>query len=195
MMRALLGLFAIVLLGVCLVACGEAGKNAGSSSARKYASSNPPGRDPDMDNDAEANVINGYDRDDASIRAYGQAAGAADTRAITTLVKAYYGAAAAANGARACSLMYSLFAEAIPEDFGRGAGPVYARGNSCPVVMSKLFKHMHSQLATPIAVTGVRISGNQARALIATKETRIAYLPVKRERGTWKVNALVALTT
>jgi hypothetical protein len=147
--------------------------------------------DADFDNDSKASESKAYhDSDDGRIANYGQAADAADSRAVTALVKRYYAAAAASDGARACALMYSIFAEAIPEDYGRGAGPRISRGNTCAVVMSKLFKHNHGRLAGAIVVTGVRVSANQGRALIGSETIPASYLFVKRERGIWKVDAL-----
>jgi hypothetical protein len=151
--------------------------------------------DADLDNDYKANEPQTYyDSDDGPIRGYGEVADASDVRAITALVKAYYAAAAAANGARACSLMYSLFAESIPEDYGRGAGPAYSHGRTCTVVMSKIFKHNHAQIPANVTVVAVRTDGHQARALIGSKTAPAGYLMLTRERGAWKVDGLLAMT-
>jgi hypothetical protein len=159
-----------------------------------HASDNSNDNDADFDNDSKANESKGYyDSDDASARTYGQPANGADNSTIGALVKRYYAAAAAGNGASACSLIDSLFAKSIPEDYGRGAGPAFARGNTCAVVMSKLFKHDHSKLPAAIVVTDIRVNGSQARALIGSKTVPASYLPLKRERGVWKVDALSAL--
>jgi hypothetical protein len=150
--------------------------------------------DGDFDIDPKAGESeNYYDSDDSSIRHYGQAAMAADSRAITALVKRYYAAASAADGTGACSLMYPQFAAAVPEDYGSGAGPVYSRGNTCAVVMSKLFQHLHGELATAITVISVRVKGDQAIALIGSQVARAGSLSLKRERGAWKVDALLAI--
>jgi hypothetical protein len=163
-----------------------------TASNRTYNTKND--NDADYDNDSKAKEPKTYyDSDDGPIRSYGEVANASDSRAIAALVKRYYAAAAAANGARACPLIYSLFAEAIPEDYGRGAGPAYSRGNTCAVVMSKLFKHNHAQLPAKIVVTAVRVNGNQARALIGSVAAPASYLLLRRERGVWKVDALLGM--
>jgi hypothetical protein len=150
--------------------------------------------DSDFDNDSKASEGTGYyDGDDTGARTYGRAANKGESETIGALVKRYYAAAAAGNGPRACSLIDSLFARSIPEDYGKGAGPAYARGNTCAVVMSKLFEHDHSKLPAAIVVTGIRVNGSQARALIGSKTVPAGYLPLKRERGVWKVDALSVL--
>lgn len=57
--------------------------------------------------------------------------------------------------------------------------------------MSKLFKHYHSQLIGPIQVTGVRVSGREARVLLGSKIMPASYILIKRERDTWKVDGLI----
>jgi hypothetical protein len=133
-----------------------------------------------------------HDSDDSSILAYGHAAGAAKKRAIAAAVKRYYMAAAAGDGATACSMLVSSIARAAPEDYGQAPGPAYLRGaKTCAAVMSLLFKHDHSQLTGMIAVTGVRVEGNQARALLGSTTMPAGYISVERERGAWKIDALL----
>jgi hypothetical protein len=149
--------------------------------------------DADFDNDHKIENKGYYDRDDGSFWNYGHAASARDKLLITALVKRYYAVAAVADGTRACPLMYSILAEAVPEDYGEGAGPVYARGKTCPIVMSKLFAHYRAQLSAPIRVVRVRVSGNQAQALLGSAAMPAGSLTVRREHGVWKVGALLAV--
>ncbi|MGH2879519.1 MAG: hypothetical protein ACRDK4_07945 [Solirubrobacteraceae bacterium] len=173
---------------------GLRGDEDDDDSAGVHTTDTSHDNDADFDNDSKTNEPKAYyDSDDSPIRGYGEAADPSDSRAIAALVKRYYAAAAAANGARACSLVYSLFAEAIPEDYGRGAGPAYSRGDTCAVVLSKLFKHDHAQIPTSIVVSAVRIDGGQARALIGSKTAPAGYLTVRRERGDWKIDNLLAV--
>jgi hypothetical protein len=135
------------------------------------------------------------DKDDNGIVDYGHLASATDDKAVTALVKRYYTAAVAGDGASACSMIIPSFARAVPEDYGRATGPTYLRGGkSCPAVMSLLFKHSHQQLAagaTTLEVTGVRVSGNQGFALLGSRVTPASDIPVQREAGAWKVDALI----
>jgi hypothetical protein len=146
--------------------------------------------DADFDNDAIKNK-GYYDGDDSAISATGQAARPTEERAIAALVKRYYAAAAAGDGAKACRLIYSTLEEAIPEDYGQPPGPAYSRGKTCAVVMSKTFAHSHSQLAGGFAVTGVRIEGKEARALLGSRTLPASFILLRRERGVWKINELL----
>jgi hypothetical protein len=148
--------------------------------------------DADADSDSKARESSkGYnDGDDSVIGNIGHASSPADKRTIAILVKRYYAAAATANGSRACSLMYSLYAEAIPEDYGKAAGPYYAHGNTCAAVMSKLFKHNHGTLDAAFQVTNVRISGNRAFALLGSTTLPARFMILRREHSTWKIDDL-----
>jgi hypothetical protein len=146
--------------------------------------------DSDFDNDYEQEK--GYrDRDDGSVVAYGHKANSTDKRAITALAKRYYRAAAAEDGATACTLIYSTFAESIPEDYGQGPGPPYARGKTCAVVMSKVFEHFHNQLSGSFFVTGVRVNGHQGRVLLGSSTQPASFIRVKREHDVWKIYQLI----
>jgi hypothetical protein len=159
------------------------------------ASTQTPGssrydNDADQDNDTIKNK-GYYDSDDSAISAYGQAASTADEHAIAAVVKRYYAAASTSDGAKACPLMYSTLAEAIPEDYGQPPGPAYARGKTCAVVLSKMFAHSHSKLAEGFAVTGVRVEGKEARALLGSRTSPARFVVVTRERGVWKIDELL----
>jgi hypothetical protein len=150
--------------------------------------------DADSDNDSPAAENKSYyDADDGSFRNYGQAASASDAKAIVEVVDHYYAAAIADDGVRGCSLMYSVFANNVPLDYGSGAGPPYSRGSTCAVVMTKIFRHFHGTLVAASAITGVRVQGEQARALIGSKSTPASYFPLNREGGAWKVDCLLAI--
>jgi hypothetical protein len=146
--------------------------------------------DTDFDNDTMEKT-GFYDKDDSAMVDWGQEAGPIDARAVETLVKRYHAAAAAASGAKSCALLSALSAEAIPEDYGRGAGPSYSRGTTCSVVLSKLFKHLHRQFISPIIIADVRVQGNRARVMIASTVAPAASLPLIREGGVWKVDGLL----
>jgi hypothetical protein len=158
--------------------------------ASNYTGSSKYDNDADFDNDTIKNR-GYYDSDDGVIRSFGRAANAAEKREITALVKRYYAAAAASDGAKACPLIYSTLEEAIPEDYGQPPGPAYARGKTCAVVMSKFFAHAHSQLVGTFKVTGVRVEGREVRALLGSKTVPASFISVRRERGAWKIDELL----
>lgn len=148
--------------------------------------------DADRDHDYDENVINGYyDKDDNIVRGYGHAPSPPEQRALIAFVKGYFGAGAAEDGATACSMIIASISKAIPEDYGSGAGPSYLRGKTCAVVMGLLFKHLHGQMTAPITVSAVRVRGNEARIVVGSPATPVSYLPMKRERGAWKLIGLI----
>jgi hypothetical protein len=158
------------------------------SASNHTSTSNKYDNDADFDNDTIKNK-GYYDGDDGEIRSFGRAASGDEVRAIASLVKRYYAAAAASDGAKACRLMRSP--ETIPEDYGQPPGPAYSRGKTCAVVMSKTFAHSHSQLAGRLAVTGVRVEGNEARALLGSRTLPAGFILLRRERGAWKIYELL----
>lgn len=214
--RALISLL-LVSLGLSVAACGHTGASSVSKAARDATSPsgaapgrlrgdeddddnnsetenlhNPADGDADRDHDYNENVINGYyDSDDATVRNYGHAAGAADKLALTSFVKRYFAAAAAEDGAMACSMIKPSFVRAIPEDYGSGAGPAYMRGKTCTAVMSLLFKHFHTQLSAPVVVSSVRVDGDKAEVIVGSTTTPVSYLPMEREGSAWRLVELL----
>jgi hypothetical protein len=199
-MKSLLALLAIALLSLDAVACGgsskgtdpvsQASSNAAAtgSAPATTASSTTPAMQPvksDNDNDGD----NG--EDDFN---WGQAASAADSQAATALVKRYYAVAAAGDGAMACALIYSIFAEEISEVYGQPPGPAALRGKTCAAVMSKLFKQERQQLIVDNAtleVARVRVKEKRGLVLLSFKGMPQRNIPVHRELGAWKIDALL----
>jgi hypothetical protein len=133
-----------------------------------------------------------HDKDDTSVVAFGSPASTADRLAVTALVKRYYAAGAADDGAKACATMVPSVAQGTPEDYGRAPGPGYLRGaNTCKAVMSLLLEHFNSRFAPAFDVTGVRVKGDDAYALLGSKTGPASYIILRRERGGWKVNGLL----
>jgi len=152
--------------------------------------------DRDRDNDVHAA------KDDTSnngVLAFGRPAALAEQGAITALIKRYYAAALAENGARGCSMLYSTIAEAAVEDDAQPPGPPYMRGaKSCAEVLTLLFKHYHVQLAaeTPkLQVTHIRLQEHRGFALLhfgalAEREIAVGREPLGHGRYTWKMNTI-----
>jgi hypothetical protein len=148
----------------------------------------------DSDQDSDSYGYSNEPDPDTS-RVFGHAANAADARAMTALVKRYYAAAAASDGAAACPLVYSILAEAIPEDYGQSSARTPLRGKTCAVVISKLFKHFHKRLKSDSAtlkVAAVRVLGNRGSVLLGFDgQLPKHYLETHRERGAWKIDRLL----
>lgn len=214
-----------VVVAMCVTACGSSSKQmrttrashkaTGSSTAtaspataaspgisRGQTARRRPSSPPlDRDNDYEwtSNPRSYYDSDDYDRPYYPDKANAADTRSVAVLVKRYLAAAADEDGATACSLMYSLFAEMVPETWGQSATrSPYEHGKTCAQVMRKLFAERHSQLAveaTSVQVTDLQTNERRGLALL-----RFAHLPshkidVHREHGAWRIDALFDIET
>jgi hypothetical protein len=193
---------ALLATGVC--ACGGASagtdgkRSTGSVASSKVASASSASEvakllkvDADKDNDVEAPYD---DRNNNSALALGQPANASDRRAIVSLVERYYRLALAEEGAKACALLYSILAEATPEDYGSFAGPRYMRGNTCPVILTKMFTHFHALLAVELPklkVRQVRLEDHRGRAILSFGRLPERELLVQREgRHAWKLGAL-----
>ncbi len=149
-MRLLVAL-AISLLTLVTVGCGAATKRSGGSSTSTAAS-------------AGASPGDAASESAEHIATYGHEAEGVERRVITALVERYYAAAAADDGARACSMLYSIIEEAVAEDYGQPPGPPELRGKTCAVVMSKIFKRVPRQPSAVLAhtqVTGVRVKGKR----------------------------------
>jgi hypothetical protein len=201
-------LFALIAMAMFSVnACGGTGKGAGSAShASSHTTTGTPrttassatstGRrlTTDRDGDTDSNGNSRYDNDDNAVLHFGYMANTADKRAIVALVKRYFSVAAAGDGARACSLMYSLLAEEVAEGYRRASVSSAERGKFCAPVMARQFKPRRHQLAadiTTLKVTGVGVDGDRGLALLSFRTMPYRNILVHREFGTWKISALL----
>jgi len=210
-MKSLLALSAVALLSLGVAGCGGSSKGtdstpqaypdaASGSAAGTTASNTTPTASSAMTTGQRAKDSNDLDDDpnsddDNPIVDYGHAASAPENEAITAVVKRYYAAAAAGDGAKACSMLVSTVAEAVPEEYGEASGPAYLRGKTCAVVMSKLFKRHHRQLADNIATFEVtKVRAEEGKGLVVlrfatTPEPR--KIAVRREGSVWKIKELL----
>ncbi len=129
-----------------------------------------------------------YNAYDNAALLFGHEASPAEKRPITMLVNAYYAAAAKDEGKRACSMLHSWTVEATVDEYRDNP---HLRGDSCAVILSKLFRKEHHRLAidhATLEITSVRISGR--RALVLPRFEK-AFLPVqigvRIEGGRWKI--------
>lgn len=125
----------------------------------------------------------------------GVAAGNVDRKAITALVKSYYAAVVADDGAEACSLLDRSLAKSVAEDYGSMANLPELRGKTCVQVMSALFRHRRGQPTSNvagIAVTGVRVvSGTHAIALLRSPTMVVGETSAERTEGVWRMSQLL----
>jgi hypothetical protein len=157
---------------------------------RKSEAVGTPDSDMDFDHDAVDNAHKGYyDRDDRAVRDFGHPAGAPDRAAIVHLVKRYYAAAAADDGATGCALTAALRAESLPEDYG----PAYLPGaTTCAAVLARVFKVFHAQLTAPVHATDVRVQAVRARIILGSAAMPASATEAKLQRGVWKIDHVLA---
>jgi hypothetical protein len=205
-------LLAVLIVTFCMgvLACGDAHKGTtarvGESAKARTRAANGFGlsiNDADDSDDMSTTNTKGEKTDDQEVDFYGHAANPVDKRAVTTFAKRFMAAAAAEDGATACSLLLPSLAESLPSTYGKkGSGLPYLRGSTCAAVMSKLFTHFHRQFAAEAAgleVTGVRVAGKTASAspgkiafaLLSFKGSHERrYMGVERFGKGWKLEAL-----
>lgn len=193
MIRTLLASLAATTLGGAVCACASAplAQRARSSASTGKAASSAAAYEAKRDADNDNDNVSGsrYDSDDSQVLDFGRAAGAAEARRIATLVVRYYQAAAAADGARACAMLYAPIAESVVEQF---AGTPL-RGRSCRAVMSALFRGHRRELASKLAslrILGTRVAGERGIVLMRFGGGGARELVLHRERGAWRVLAL-----
>jgi hypothetical protein len=204
MMKRLLLLSTAGLLSLCLAACG--GSSSSSSTvdtlrAKEITTRIPSDTTPaPLETKADADKDNDIgapddDRNNNDVLDFGHAASPSETRAITALVKRYYAAAAAEDGAKACSMIYSTLAEAVPEDYGLSPpGPHYMSGKTCPAVLTLLFKHFRPQILVELPklkVARVRLIEHHGLVVLHFGAMPERQIQVRREGHTWKVEGLL----
>jgi hypothetical protein len=170
-------LSAVSLVGLCLSACGSAGKSP--TSPRTQTQSN-----------GELKNAEGFDGDDAAILDYGRPASPAERQAIAALVEDYYQAAADGDGARACSLLAPVRAETVPEEFGAAPDLAHLRARTCAAVLSEYFKlHRHEQVEkTKLEVTSVRVGESLGLVVVRFATIHQPHMTrVRLEHGRWRI--------
>ncbi len=176
-MKPLIASLAIGLLGVYSSACGS-GTGAdttsrapdgalvrGGASTRTSAVAATPGEyfenDGDQDNDDNDDGSAAASDNSALLKAYGAAANRTEEHQATAVVKSYFAAADAGDGARACSLLATSLATSLAE----GQGDSIPSGHrTCAARAALLFQQQHRQLkeddAATMVVTSVHLGGN-----------------------------------
>jgi hypothetical protein len=182
----------IVVPLLALVGCG--GRTSKAPGAAVGVLAGTASAPLDGDNDVDRFGQDRYDTDNDANPTYGPAPSAAQRGVIVTFIKHYYAIAAAGEGAKACTLLDPLIAEAVVEEHGARTGPPSLRGNTCAQVASKVFAQHHSELDEDVGtlrVDWVQLQANQAVALVRFGATRERLVRLRRTHGVWKMNALL----
>ncbi len=205
-----LAVLATALLGLGATACGGATATTPTSppshttGTTSNARAGPPAHadsstgylknDGDKDSD-DAERDRASPEGDASIlfAPFGHRASAADARAVTNLVKSYYAASAAEDGAKACSLLTAGLALGVGAD-QRPSG--LNAPERCAASMAALLAQQHRQLiaddVATMVVTSVHAKGNLGVAALGFRTMPESELLVEREDHAWKIDALFA---
>lgn len=156
--------------------------------------SNPGSVDPYLDYLPPANNTAYHDEDDEQAVHFGHAASTSEAGAVTAVVRRYYAVAATGNGARACTMLFPSVAKAVPLDYGK-FGASYLHGSrTCAGVMTRLFAHDRRELAAPVRVTNVRVSGPTALAFLGSKRIRASEIALHREGSAWRISQVLGGT-
>ncbi len=197
-MRRSLALPATVLLSLTAIACGASQPTQSTTprAHRATVSTAQPGgyskNDGDEDFDDTRQYHGSPANDDLALLAsYGPRASPAVARAVTSLVKRYYAASAAGNGAAACALLTANLAGGLATGQGQtGQG----ENHTCAATISLLLAQQHQQLLSEnvatMTVTAVHVKGNLGLAVLAFKTTPESEIVLEREGHTWKIDAL-----
>jgi hypothetical protein len=175
-----------------LMGCGGGTTRASSTAPGGLAGAASAQRDGDGDVDRFGQ--NRYDTDNDANPTYGPAPSEAQRRAIVAFIKRYYAIAAAGDGAKACTLLDALVAEALVEEHGARSGLSSVKGDTCAQIASEVFARRHRELSEDVAtlrVGWVQLQDNQAVALARFGAVRERLVRLRRAHGEWKMNALL----
>ena len=151
----------------------------------------------DRDGDTDNPSGSVYDSDDTNLADYSHSAGPAQTLIVASLVRRYLAAAAAADGAKDCSMIpQSVTSEIVPVLGGPGEPP-YSRGRTCAEILSKIFRFYRKQLtveARLLRVIRFGVNGYKGLATLAAKPGSAfpdRVLALQRTDGTWKIDGVL----
>jgi hypothetical protein len=172
---------------------GQTVRSDGDADNPKDLDGNPDPDTTDPDDDSYTPESRRYpDADDKVTLAYGKSPPFAERRVIADTVTRYYAAAAAADGATACALIDPLLADAVPEDYGSGAGPAYLHGGkTCRAVVSAMFRHEHALVSANVQVLSVRAKGTRAQVVVGSRAMPASLVYLRREGHMWRIQGLL----
>jgi hypothetical protein len=218
--RALIALLAASLLSVGAGACGATSDGAGSHSnapadavpantapAAATSATEPSGSylssDGDSDNDDRADPSQSFEKTDTlATSTFGREMSATERPAVVALIKRYYAAAAADDGALACPLLDPTLATGLGERQSQGQGQGHAaqsHGGGCAAAVSALFNQQHTQLmadeVATMSVIDVHVQGNEGIVTVAFRNALSGRIPIRRQGRAWKLGGLFDIGT
>jgi hypothetical protein len=159
---------------------------------RKDADNDDSNAPKDKDNDTDASGGGPFDADDHAMLHFGHLANPAEWRAIAALMRRYFAAADAQDGAAACAMFAPALVRSTSTMLG-GATDIarYLRGQpTCAGLMARMFAHYHREIAAHAArlsVSRVRVQLNEGLVGLSFGTLPEAELRVQRVGGVWKV--------
>jgi len=143
------------------------------------------------DNDSDEPVPSSYrfpDSDDRPVFEYGKPARGAARGQIAAVIKRYYAAGTADNGAGACQVFMPLLAKGAAQEYTLpGQSHHYP---TCAALMTAMFAQSRQELAAPVTVVAVRVHGHEAHAVVASRTLRASYVELMRQGGSWRLLAI-----
>jgi hypothetical protein len=100
------------------------------------------------------------------------------------------------DGRKGCALMNPTLEAAIAEDYGQPPGPLYARGKTCRVVLTKIFNHTYpGRPADAVAsrITGFLLFANEGYVYVRSRVNPHGEITVSRSHpgGRWRIGSLI----
>ncbi len=199
----LLALLATALLCAVATGCGTSKVTSTSAQSSDIGAATAPGEsairtapsggyvheDGDQDGDDGHHAADPGQDDGSLLESYPAKASPAQAQAIAEVVKRYYAASLASNGAGACALLSPSLASGLAAE-GTGSG---AHGQ-CATAMSQMLAQQHAHLVAEepasMVVTAVRLNGATGLVVIGFKHAPESELIVQHEGGAWRVGAL-----
>jgi hypothetical protein len=172
-------LLAAAVLVACLPGCGgEDDQGSGPSASDR-------GRDSGAANESSASPSPAE-----SIRTYGAQADGDTETAIAAAVRDFYAAKASGDGARTCTLLASAARKSLVQTMGRSGE---LKGKDCGAIVSLVLEQQEPRYRArmrEVEVTGARLQGDRALALIEIEASSEEVIPVRQDGGSWKVAAM-----
>lgn len=139
--------------------------------------------------------------DDAGEWSFGRAATPAEQRAFATVLKAFYAAAAAGDGAAACAQIAPELvrsadpARTLPPEYSPQPGSALS-GGGCARVESLVFSVDRPQFAaqsSTLRLLDARVNGVEGLAILGFRTTGERMIALRRVGGAWKLDALLSV--
>jgi hypothetical protein len=176
-----------MLLGVGALGCG-ASATQNASSAQGIATVQRQSQQYRPTKDGDGDYDNGTDD-----LGFGYPATPQDVRDATALIRRYYAAAAADDGAMACSLTNRAVVKEIAQPEVRIKGGRTMPRLSCAEALARNFRPIVKELVykrDALAVVRVRVLDNTGLAILHFGAT-IRDITLYREHGRWKIQSML----